>query len=93
MRPHDLGPRTDTDYPPATNTRFERDYGRRSAVALERPFIDDHPAPRDGCEARSRWGSRPPREVEMSPPRGGLTPTGLFRIAWTRIRNAVRGKA
>jgi len=90
MRIHDLGPRSEVAYPASEETRWGLDYGPRAGGEGERPYIDNHPAFGRGEEGRSRWGSRPVRDVEREFEPGRPAEKGFFHYAWTRVWNAVR---
>ena len=93
MSIHDLGPRTEEDYPPAKPTRWGDDYGPCTLADRARPYIDDYPAHRSGWQAGSRWGSRPAREFGRDEDRGWAAVKGRFALGWLRIRNTFRVSA
>ena len=90
MRIHDVGPRGEVAYPAAKETAWTEDYCKRGFVERDRPYLDDDPTLQRGGESRSRWGSRPVREFGRDFEPGG-TLKSIFRLAWRRVRRALRG--
>jgi len=90
MRIHDTGPRTETDYPRKRKVSWGHDYGTRGGSDLERLFIDGEPTNGHGSETRSRWGSRPGREIDSNTDAKRPAIEGFFYRLWSRARSIVQ---